>query len=86
MEENFPTPAKEERIQFATNNEFPFLEMKMSCSPEGDLQFGVFMKKEHQLEYAGKETTHTPGTLRAIPSGVLNCLAKLTSIKPSINF
>ena len=30
-------------------------------------------------------STHTPGTLRAIPSGVLNRLAKLTSRKPSIN-
>ena len=29
--------------------------------------------------------THTPGTLRAIPSGVLNHLAKLTSRKPSIH-
>ena len=31
------------------------------------------------------EGTHTPGNLRAIPSGVLNRLAKLTSIKPSVH-
>ena len=31
------------------------------------------------MKYVGKESTHTPGTLRAIPSGVLNCSAKLTS-------
>ena len=36
------------------------------------------------MKYVGKEITHTPGTLRAIPSGVLNRLAKLTSRKPSI--
>ena len=29
-------------------------------------------------------STHTPGTLHAIPSGVLNHLAKLTSRNPSI--
>ena len=58
--------------------------MKMSWSPEGDLQFGVFRGKGQQLIYLGKESTHTPCTLRAIPSGVLNRLAKLTSMKPSI--
>ena len=30
-------------------------------------------------------STHIPGTLRAIPSGVLNRLAKLTSRNPSIH-
>ena len=52
--------------------------------PEEDLKFGVFRKKRQQLKYVGKESTHTPGNLRAIPSGVLNCLAKFTSRKPSI--
>ena len=56
----------------------------MSWSSEGDLQFGVFRKKGQQLKYVGKESTHTPGTLRAIPSGVFNRLEKLTSRKPSI--
>ena len=36
------------------------------------------------MKYVGKESTHTSGTLRAIPSGFLNRLAKLTSRKPSI--
>ena len=78
-EESPPTPAKDERVQIVTNNAFPFLDMKMSWSPEGGLQFSVFRKKEQQLKYIRKESTHTPGTLRAILSGVLNHLAKLTS-------
>ena len=41
-EENSPPPAKEDRVQIVMNNKFPFLYMKMSWSPEGDLQFGVF--------------------------------------------
>ena len=28
-------------------------------------------------------STHIPGTLQAVPSGVLNCLVKFTLIKPS---
>ena len=57
----------------------------MSWSPEGDLQFIVFRKRVQQFKYVGKESTHTPGTIRAIPSGVLNRLAKLASRKPSIH-
>ena len=67
-----------------TNDEFPFLDMKMSWFPEGDLQFGFIIKKGQQFKYVSKEITHTPSNLRAIPSGVLNRLAKLTSRNPSI--
>ena len=84
-EENSPTPAKEEIFQIVTNNKFPLLDMKMIWSPEGDLKLGVFRKNGQQLKYVGKESTHTPGTLRAIPLGVLNRLTKLTSRKPSIH-
>ena len=51
---NPPLSAKEERVQIATNDEFPFLDMKINWSPEGDLQFGVFRKKGQQLKYFGK--------------------------------
>ena len=68
-----------------TNDEFPFLDMKISWSPEGDLQFIMFSKKGQQLKYVVKESTHTPGTLHTIPSGVSNCLAKITSRKKFIH-
>ena len=57
----------------------------MIWSPEGNLKFGVFRKKGQKLKYVGKESNHTPGNLRAIPLGVLNRLAKLTSRKPFIH-
>ena len=38
-----------------------------------------------QLNYVGREINHTLGILRAIPSEVLNRLAKLTSQKPSLH-
>ena len=68
-----PSPSvKKDKVQIAANNELPFLYMEISCSPEVDLQFGVFRKKGQQLEYVGKGSTHTPGTIRVIPSRVLN--------------
>ena len=81
---NPPTPDKEDRVQIVTKDEFPFLDVNMNWSLEGDLKFGVFRNKGQQLKYVGKDITHTPGTLRAIPSGVFSHLAKLTSRKPSI--
>ena len=48
--------------------------MKMSWSPEGDLQFWIFKNKGQKLKYARKESTHTPVTLCAIPWVVLNHL------------
>ena len=82
---NFLTPEKGDLVQIVTNDKFPFLDMKMSWSPEGGLQFGVFKGKGQQLNYADKESTHTPDTLCAIPSGVLNRLAKITSRNPYIH-
>ena len=73
-EENSRTPAKEEWVQIVTKDEFPFLDMIMS----GLVILRVW-GKGRQLKYVGKESTYTPGTLRAIPSGVLDRLAKLTS-------
>ena len=68
-----------------TKDELPFRDMKMKCTPEVELNFSVFRKAGQQLKYAEKESTHTPGILRAIPSGVLNRLAKLTSQNPSLH-
>ena len=67
------------------NNEFQSLDMKMSWSPEGEHQFGVFSKTGQRLKYVGQKSTHKPGTLRAIPSGVLNRLTKIKLRNPSIH-
>ena len=45
----------------------------------------MFRKKWQLLKYVRKESTHTPDTLRAIPSVILNRFAKTTSRKPSIH-
>ena len=59
--------------------------MKTSWSPEGYLQFVLFREKGQELKYIGKNSTHTPGKLRTIPSRVLKRLAKLTLRNPSIH-
>ena len=83
---NIPLPAKEDEVQNVTNYKSQLLDMKMSWSLEGDLQFSVFRKKGHQLEYVRMGSAHTPGTLRTIPSGILNRLAKLTFAKNFFSF
>ena len=61
---NSPTSEKEDRVQIVTNDEFPFLDMKISWYPEGNLQIRIFRKKGQKLKDVGNKSTHTPGTLR----------------------
>ena len=82
---DLPLRAKDNKVQVVTNYELPFLYMKMSWSPEWDLLFSVFRKKGQQLKYIRMISKHTPSTIHAIPSGVLNRLAKLILKKPFLN-
>ena len=75
---NISVPEKEDKVQVMTNYKLSFLDMKISWSPEGGLQFSVFRKKGQKLKYVRMGIIHTPGTLRPIPSGVLNRLTKIT--------
>ena len=40
-----PSFAKEDKVQILTNDKFPLLDMKISWSPEGGQQFGIFGQK-----------------------------------------
>ena len=71
-----------EIFQISANDEFTFLYIKRSWSPEGVLKFVVFRNNVQQFKYFGKVSTHTPVTLHAIPLGVLKCPAKFASRKP----
>ena len=79
---NLPLFAKKEKAQIVTNEKFPFLCMKMSWYLVGDLQFGLLSIKGHRLKYVGKVSIHTPGTLHAIPSILLNGLANSSQENP----
>ena len=62
----------------------PFPDMKMIWSPKRDQQFGVLRKKGKQLNYVGKASTHTPGTVHEIPYIFLNRFRK--THPPQSNF
>ena len=57
----------------------PFLDMKMSWDAKGKLRFSVFQKPNQRLKYVSADSTHTPATRKAIPRGVFQRLAKITS-------
>ena len=41
-DENLAPSSKKDKFQIVMNKEFPFLDMKMCWSLEGDLKFGLF--------------------------------------------
>ena len=59
---------------------FPFLDMEMLWNTNSELSFKVHLKENQQLKYLNKGSAHTPGCFKAIPSGVIKRLTKLTSI------
>jgi hypothetical protein len=62
-----------------TNPAFPYLDMEMYWSGRGQLCFRVHLKPIQQLSYLNRGSSHTSSCYRAIESGVLGRLAKLTS-------
>ena len=62
-----------------TNKVISFLDLELFWDDSGRLEFQVHRNKNQLLKYLNKESTHTKATFKAIPNGVLNRLAKLTS-------
>ncbi len=75
--DNKPTHPKAE---IHKSSFFPFLDMKMSWSEEGDLRFGVYLKPGQQLKYLNNVSTHPNHCFKAITKGVFGRLASLTSL------
>ena len=57
---------------------FPYLDMEFYWSG-GDLLFQVHMKPNQQVKYLNQGSAHRKDVFKAIPSGVMGRLAKLTS-------
>ena len=83
---NIPPSTKKNKVKTVANKKLPFLDMNISWSPEGGIQFGVFRKKGQTLNFVIEVSTHTPGTLYTIPLGFLNNLVKLTSHKLNFHY
>ena len=62
-----------------TENSFALLDLYVTWDKSGELEFQVHRKKNQQLKYLNKESTHVKSTLEAILNGVLKLWAKLTS-------
>jgi hypothetical protein len=58
---------------------FPFLDMQMYWSLEGNLQFRLHLKENQVLKYLNHGSTHTEACFAAIPAGVMKRLASLTT-------
>ena len=58
---------------------FPFLDMEMYWSLEGNLQFRVHLKENQVLKYLNRGSMHTNACFAAIPTGVMKSLASLTT-------
>eukprot|EP00957_Ditylum_brightwellii_P096745 7368133-Ditylum_brightwellii.AAC.1 len=56
------TPGKKQlkQVKVVTENAFQFLDMGMSWTREGGLQFSVFNKKKQAIKYVDKGSTHCP--------------------------
>ena len=80
-----PSPCKGGQRSNCDERRIPIPRHENKLVPGRGPEISVFMRGGKKLKYNVKESNHTPGTLRAIPSGVLNRLAKLTSRKPSLH-
>jgi hypothetical protein len=74
-----PSRGNTGKLSVDTNQAFPYLDMEMYWSSRGQLLFCVHLKPNQQLLYLNRGSSHTSSYCRAIESGVLGRLAKLTS-------
>ena len=75
-----PENQYDNKVTVETGPAFPYLDMELFWSPDNELQFRVHLKPNQELKYLNKGSVHTGACFRAIPAGVCNRLAKLTTI------
>jgi GIY-YIG catalytic domain len=75
-----PESEREESTSIVEDSKFPYLDMELFWSEKGELKFQVHLKPNQKLKYLNKGSAHTNACFKAIPSGIFNRLAKLTSM------
>ena len=68
------------RVTVCTDIAFTYLDMVLSWSNNGNLQFSTFCKPNQKMKYLNFGSTHSPATFKAIPHRVALRLAHLTTI------
>ena len=59
------------QLQTHKSEEYPFLDVNMSCYLEGDQWFVLYYKLGQVIMYDRKENTKKPGNLCKIPPGMI---------------
>jgi hypothetical protein len=77
--DGWPSRGSTGKLSVDTNQAFPYLDMEMYWNSRGQLLCRVHLKPNQQLLYLNLCSSHTSSCYRAIESGVLGWLAKLTS-------
>eukprot|EP00957_Ditylum_brightwellii_P208361 15357003-Ditylum_brightwellii.AAC.1 len=70
------------QVKVVTKNEFPFLDMKMNWTMEGDFTFNVFNKKKQAIKYVDKGSAHHPCAFKSINTGVYTRLGNSMTKTP----
>ena len=79
QEELEPKTSSNKKVTLNNEDSFPYLDMELFWSETNDLQFRVHLKPNQQLKYLNIGSAHTASCFRAIPEGVCQRLAKLTT-------
>ena len=73
-----------DKISVIRANNFPYLDMELYWDRWNNLKTRVYRKPNQALKYVSRDSTHTSQCLRAIPHGVFQRLAKLTSVNKKL--
>ena len=77
-----PLTTGNDKVTVDTGPAFPYLEVELFWARNTQLHFRVHLKPNQHLKYLNADSTHTKACLRAIPIGVYQRLAKLTTATP----
>ena len=70
---------KNEKLTYVDEQYFPYLDMEMYWNGSNELKLQVLLKSNQKLKYLNNDSIHLPTVFKAIPSGELERLGKLTT-------
>ena len=74
-----PPRTKLDNVSEITTYTLPYLELEFFWNNENKLELKVHQRANKNIKHINKSITHTNKKFKAIPIGIFNWLAKLTS-------
>ena len=74
-----PSRDKQDNVSEIASNTFPYQDIEFFWNTQWELEYQVHQKPNQKLKYLNKVSTHTNAMCNAIPSGIFNRLANITS-------